>query len=198
MKTAWIAIVLLFVISISLLSMSRADIAENLVVKYCEALNGADGTSRNFVRDAMDKEIPASDKDEFYALIIDRAANELNGEGAICFILSDVESRGPKFVWNQHLKRSILAQAKSGSISVRGLLVGLLGMHDRDECRDLCLSYLDDSDDRVRYRALSAVARWPDARQILTRYIQDHSASTDHTESLELARGCVGGPPSAQ
>lgn len=183
-----------------LATMSRADTQAELVEKYCKAFNfpDNDGMSRQSVVFAMDKEVPRAGRDDFYAALIDRAASEPDGAGAIGYVLGELGNREVTFIWNQHLKRSVLAQAKHKSAGVRGMVSSLLCMHDRTEYRDLCLSYLNDPDDDVRSKTLFAMGRWPDALSIMTKYIQDHHASSDHSGSLEVARGYVDGTPPAQ
>lgn len=150
-----------------------ADARGDLVDKYINRLQ--DQTCGNGVRgvisDLID-EVPASERDELFASIIDKGGQSPEADNAIPHILDILSPESFGDVWSSHLEKAVLSQNANKSPGVRRMLVGLLSKRDREKYREICLSYLDDPDQRVQFGAVCALEYWPDAVGVLSKYVR--------------------------
>jgi hypothetical protein len=190
MKTKLSIILLVKMLFFLVVVNALADSEGHLVSEYYKKFNITnDGTASMIALSYFRSTVPVALQPDILADILDRALHDQNPfiAGNILVMLNS-DDFGPPLQWNQRLQKSIYAQTKFPDWSVRRLLVDLIKHRQKEAARDVMLSLQNDPDDRVRWEALNAIERWPDAKSIYQAYIQAHQTDPAFAKAVVNAQ----------
>ena len=95
------------------LPLAAANPKSDLVEKFYKNFQQTDATGRQGIWYMLDQEVPASQRDEFYACLLERGAQDPDDGRAVAWLLMDVEARARHgMAGSPRLERAVLAQAK--------------------------------------------------------------------------------------
>jgi hypothetical protein len=160
-----------------------------LATKYYSEFNTHDGTGAMIAGSNFIHEVPVETRANILADILNRAISEKNHlvmQAIIVFLIGG--DGGARPAWNERLTQSVFALENGSDWNTKTLLVDLLSNRKERGARSIILALQTDPDDRVRFEALRAVAKWPDAVSIYQTYIQVHQGDPSYARAVRNAQ----------
>jgi hypothetical protein len=152
---------------------------------YNADLRGPNSPTVLKVWEIYNRAIPLKDRARLLCALAERASMSPINNAVIEQVISWADPRHRDYpqagVWSHELEKCLCLQTKNHDQFIRLNLLLLLDNWNIDDpwhrsnSRAVLLAFLnDDENEMIRENALSAIARWPDGKQLLSKYTEDH------------------------
>jgi hypothetical protein len=152
---------------------------------YNGNLRGPNSPTVAKVWEIYNRAVPIKDRARLLCALAERANKTPINNAVIEQVISWADPRHNDYpqqgVWSRELEKCLCLQVKNSDQFIRLNLLLLLDNWNIDDAwhrsnsRAVILGFLNnDESEMIRENALSAIARWPDGKQLLSKYTEDH------------------------
>jgi hypothetical protein len=152
---------------------------------YNSSLRGPNSPTVQKVWEIYNRAVPLKDRARLLCALAERANKNPINNAVIEQVMSWADPRHRDYpqtgVWSRELEKCLCLQTKNPDQFIRLNLLLLLDNWSIDDpwhrsnSRAVILAFLnDDESEMIRENALSVIARWPDGKQLLSKYTKDH------------------------